>query len=606
MRKQKRVLASISFVAFTAFLAACGAGTDADGGATGAGPGTEPPVVVEPAPAPPEGGGDVTVVEGDERLVQHGLDESLRFTEPVTISVALWDRAHERMPEFAQSYWAQWVAQGILEEHNIIVDWVPVSRWDESPIQSTWIGAGSAPDIGYTFDNPMVTTFAEMGGIHNLYPILQTYRDWLPNLYDLLGENVYWNLDPTTDELWSLTGRLVQDGRTLTFIREDWLDTLNLPIPTSLEEFEYTLEAFRDNQDVLMPNRTRNLIPFQLQHDVGWSGSLIFESFIPSDITEREWFVHGFDDRRFHFEDAMREGSRVLNRWFHNDLLWNDFIHHEPGDAAGDDLIRLGYVGSMIVNWDMPFRPGDAFISTMRENVGPEANFIPIAPFTNDQGEVRMFFPNATDRFIFLPTTNDNVVASLLYLDWISRAEVREFLQFGFEGVHRETLPNGAIRTLGEVTQDQVDEAAEEGIELEVHMWPDHQFIPSLRNFDLTLTVNGIELGDPALTAATLSLGYPGIEPEAILAARSMGLDNAYWFRQVMTRTIAAEEGMSVPLGINRDVAFHNIVAGTPIEQFDQAWETLYQNYLNMGASAIIAEREQAWIEQFGDVDRMP
>ena len=602
MRKQKRILASISFVAFTAFLAACGTGAEDTTPAEQ----LPPPAVTNPVEPPAEGGGDANVEAGDARLAQHGLDENLRFIEPVRVSVALWDRSHERIPEFAESYWAQWVSQRILEDHNIIVDWEPVSRWEEDSIQSTWLAAQVAPDIGYTFQNPMVTSFAEMGGIHNLYPLLQTYRDWLPNLYDLLGENVYWNLDPTTGELWSLTGRLIQDGRTLTFIREDWLNTLNLPIPTSLEEFEATLEAFRDNQDLLMPNRTRSLIPFQLMHDVGWSGSLIFESFIPSDITEREWFVHGFDDRRFHFEDAAREGSRVLNRWFNNDLLWNDFIHHEPGDAAGDDLVRLGYVGSFIHNWDMPFRSADAFISTMRENVGPEANFIPIAPFTNDQGEVRMFFPNPTDRFIFLPTTNQNPVASLIYLDWISRANVREFLQFGVEGVHRQTLDNGAILTLGEVTQDQVEDAAEEGIELEVHMWPDHQFIPSLRNFDITLTVNGIDLGDPALTAATLSLGYPGIAPEAIMEARAMGLDNAYWFRQVMTRTIASEEGMSGPLSIGRDILFHNIIADTPVAQFDQVWAQLYQNYLNLGASEIIAEREQAWIEQFGDVDRMP
>ncbi|MCL1925180.1 MAG: hypothetical protein FWF50_06305 [Defluviitaleaceae bacterium] len=581
MRKHKKLFATTFFVAAAAFLAACG---------------TEPAVETpaDPMPGEPtitEPGDNNNALSSDARLAELGLDDNLRFVEPRTISVALWDRSHERIPEFNESYWANWVQEQILEEHNIIVEWVPVGRWGENENQSTLLATQTAPDIGYTFDNPMVTTFAGMGGIHNLYPLLQRYGDLLPNLYNLLGDNVYWNLDPQTNELWSITGRLIQDGRVNTFIREDWLNALNLEVPTSLEEFETVLEAFRDNQDIIMPDRTRDLIPFQLQHDVGWSGSLLFESFIPSNITEREWFVHGFDDRRFHFEDAVREGSRVLNRWFNNGLLWNDFILHEPGDSMGDDLIRLGYVGSAILNWDMPFRPADAVMENLHENVGPEANFIAITPFTNDAGQVRKFFPNPTDRFIFFPTTNTEPLASLLYLDWISRLDVIEYLQFGVEGIHRETLANGAIMTIGET---------------DTHSWPDNQFMPSLRNFDITMTINGIYLGNDVLSAQTLALGYPGSEPEAVIAARAAGLENAYWFRNVMTRVRASEEGMSVPLADQRNVLFHNVIANTTPENFDATWTQMYQAYLNLGAAAIIAEREQAWIEQFGDVDRMP
>ena len=589
MKRKSKFIALGIIASFAVFLAACT--TD------------EPDVVVQPdttngaqdttTDTTDDNGDDPVVAPtGDERLERHGLDENLRFIEPVTISVGLWDRGHERVPDFDQSYWAQWVQAQILEDHNIIVEWVTIPRWDEGDVQSMLLAGGQAPDIGYTFSNPMVTSFADMGGIMDLMPLLEEYGDWLPHMYELITpDNIYWNLNPQTNELWTITGRLIQDGRTLTFIREDWLNTLGLPIPTTLAEFESTLEAFRDNQDTIMPDRTRSLIPFMLGHDVGWGGSLIFDSFIPNDISERDFFVHGFDDRRFHFEDAVREGTRVLNRWFNNDLLWNDFILHPPGDPMGDDLTRLGYVGSAIWNWDNPFRAADEIITTMQENIGPEANFIAITPFLNDAGIVRNLMPNPTDRFIFFPHTNANPVASMLYLDWISRPDVVRFLQFGIEGVHHEVLPNGAILTLGE-TDD--------------HIWPDNQFIPSLRNFDITMTVNGIFLPSDELTAATLALGYPGIAPEAIMAARAAGLDHAYRFRQVQHRTIEAQEGMSGPLADQRDVMWHQVIAATSIEDFDTVWNNLYSNYMALGAAAIIAEREQAWVEEFGDVADRP
>ncbi|MCL1995073.1 MAG: hypothetical protein FWG63_02615 [Defluviitaleaceae bacterium] len=578
--KKRFLLPSIAAAAML-FLAACGAG---DATTTGAGPGE--------APAPGQGTAQIAEFTPEAS----GLDENLRFIEPRTISVALWDRANERVPVFAESYWATWVQDAILAEHNIIVEWVTVPRWSEEEIQSTMLAGAMAPDVGLTFSDGMVRSFGQMGGLLNLYPLLQTYRDVLPNLYSLVGEEmIYWELDPVTNELFAITGRLFQDGRSLTFIREDWLNTLNLPIPTTLEEFEYTLTAFRDNANILPGSENGPIVPYFLGHDITWHAGTLFESLIPSDVTEREWFVHSFpgnnNERLFHFEDVIREGSRILNRWFHNDLLWRDFAVSE--EQIGWDFVVLGRVGSFTINWDFPFRAAEGLISGMREHVGPDANLIPIMPFVNDAGQVRTFFPQQTDRSIFFPVTNTEPLASLLYLDFMSRPEVLDLLQFGIEGVHHEVLPNGAISSLAETADNP---------------WPDHQFIPSLRNFDIALTVNGIHFSesDPDRAVATLALGYPGIDPDAIVEARNMGLRYAYWFRNVITRPIASEEGMTVPLIDARDTLLHTVVAGTSPEDFDSVFTAMYQNYLSLGAAAVIAEREQAWLETFGDVDTMP
>ena len=585
-----------------ALLAALMAVTACDRGG-GAEPAEDPPAQVElvatptPPPVMAEAGedADAEVEEGDPRLAQHGLDENLRFLEPQPLSIAMWCRSPERMPDITESYWAEWVQRTVLADHNIDASFVAIPRWDEGPFLTTLLGAGDAPDVSFSFNFGIIETFAGMGAVLDLSPLLATYNDWLPNLYGLLTpDNVYWNLNRQTGELWALAGRLIADGRILTFVREDWLNTLNMDSPTNLAEFEAMLEAFRDNAELLLGEDAHRMVPYIVGADVAWSAGLMIDSFLPNQMTERDWFVYGFCGRRMMHHDASRETYRIWNRWFNENLLFQEFAYGEAGLV--EDLKRLGFAGAFTGNWDLPFRAVDRIITDMQANVGPEANFIPVVTFPNEAGINVKYMPAPTDRSIFFPHTNQNPVASLLYVDWISRASVREFLAFGIEGIHRETLPNGAIMSLAEGDIDEDPDA---------HRFPDNMLFGGLRNFDIAITVNGIDLGDPETTLLTLSLAYPGIEPEAILYAREMGLSRARVWRRIQTRTIEAQEGMTVPLDEFRDTVLHNAITAAPGE-FDRVWDTMYAQYLAMGGQAIIDERRQAWYEFFGDNENMP
>jgi len=614
MRKfLKLLMVVVMLLAMVAVFAACNRnGDDEDDTVAAEATPTPEPVQVEEIELDEEI--DVVVDEGDPRLALHGLDENLRFIEPVTISAMLWDRASDRVPDFTEGYWAQWVADQILVDHNIIIDWVRVPRWEYTTYTPMLIGAGDGPDVAFTFGFGVVETFAEMDGIIDLAPYLARYADWLPHMYSLLGSNVYWNLDPNTGELFAIANRMVADGRTNTFVREDWLDTLGIDPPTTLQEFEDMLLAFRDNADTLLGANAHRMIPFRLTDDVGWTGGPLLESFIPDDITEQDYYVYGFDDRRF-MMPGVQDGIRVLNRWFNEGLIWRDFPFHSAGEAIIDDNIILGFVGAFSHNWDYPFRVDPGIITRMQEEVGPQANFIVVNPFPNNAGNIVHWMPGSTDRTIFFPSTNENVVASLLYLDWMSRLSTRTQLAFGYEDVHHVRHPNGAFEILPaswnvyeeDADGNRVYEYNDDGnlvpVVLETHFnWPDHQHIPSLRNFDISLMINGVELGDPVLNAATVALGYPGISPERIAFARNAGLDHARVARQVQMRPIASQEGMSDPLATERNRIFAITIASTSVEDFDQVWTSMFNNYLAMGGQDIINERRAAWIEQFGDV----
>ena len=563
-------------------------------GCTGGGDATPPaPITPVEAPAAPavvaEAGEeiDVAVEAGDPRLAQHGLDENLRFINTQPLSVAIWDRGHERMPDMADNGWTEWMQAQLLEDHNIAVEFVVVPRWEESAFTSTLIGAGSAPDVTFHFGGMALTnTFAGMGALLDFGPLLETYRDWLPNMYGFLGENVYWNIDPVTGQNFALASRRTEIMRQNTFIREDWLNALDLAPPTNFDEFEAALIAFRDNAELLLGEDADMMVPLMMDGDVGWAAMALIESFIPDAITEREWFRYDFDVRRI-MHPTTKEAIRIINRWYHEGLIFQEFAYGEAGTVMAD-LVRLGVVGAQIANWDMPFRAGgDLQIVTMREHRGPEANFITILPFQNDAGNSVMFAFSPADRNIVLPATNANPVASLLYIDWISRQSTRDFLAFGEEGRHHAVEAGGALRILPGEEQ------------------PDNMIFAAVHNFDINFISNGFDLGNNERTVNTLALAYAGIEPSAIMEARNMALSAARVWRTVHTRPIDAQEGMTTPLNEFRDTVFHNSVVA-PIDQFDQVWDTMMAQYMAMGGQAIIDERDQAWVELFGDVDFMP
>jgi putative aldouronate transport system substrate-binding protein len=585
MKKLIKVFLLLTALVAVMALSACR--SDDETPATTPTPPTPTPVAADPTPTPaPE------VVElGDPRLAQHGLeivDGTPRFIETQNISALMWNRNHDRWPDITTSYWADWMRAELLRIHNIAVDFTAVPRWGpEYNYLAALLAAGEAPDVAFTFSYPTVETFADMAGVLNLWPLVDAYLDFFPHFYEISGmDNLLWNQDPFTNEIWAFAGRHHDHLlRINTFVREDWLAELSIAPPTSLQEFEDMLVAFRDNADLLLGADANQMIPFRLTDDVAWTGDHVIASFIPDAITDREWFVYGFDERRFTMP-GIKEGVRVLNRWFNMGLLWEDFSLHTAADERGDDLIRLGFVGSFSGNWDIPFRAADRLIVDMQENVGPQANFMVVTPFPNDAGRIRFQVPHGTDRSIFFPHTNRNPVASLLYLDWISRPDVIEFLMFGHEGVHHARTPEGAFQTL---PFDYV---------------PDNQFIPSLRNFDLLLTFNGLPL-DSAIAAATLALGFPGIDPAQVMEAHATALRYAWVGPRAIVGPITAEAGMGPSLNAMRDATLNQAVVA-PEDQFDAVFDSGMANYMAAGGAAIIAERREAWIRTYGDVDWLP
>ena len=495
-----------------------------------------------------------------------------KFTEPVTIQVEIYNRSNDGGSDPTNNKFTDYIKKGMLEKYNVNVEYVSVPRWTEVDEINNLLAAGTAPDVCVTYSYPTIQTYATMGGVLDLAPYIEEYKALLPNLFNLLGDyNIYYDQDPESGELWAIEAILAVRARINMFVREDWLAKLNMAVPTTIEEFEAMLVAFRDNAELLLGADAARMIPYTTSYDIGWRNDHMLTSFVPDAATDEELYVKGFDDRHLLYP-GYKEGVRVLNKWYNMGLMWKDFALYGSGDTTEDSYIKAGFVGAFMHNWDYPYRNGDeSIIANLKRNAGEDANYIAIECFKNDAGEYRKFLADSVDRKVFFPATNDQPLASLLYLDFISSPETVTYLQIGDEGINHEVTENGAKKTIAATGNDIMN---------------------SGMNIDYTITINGLNLFDAELTGKSQALNYAGIEAEDVVQALAASTNGGRTVKHFNVGAIEAEEGIGTSLSEKRDAFLCKAVVAAP-DQFDAIYDAGMEDYLASGGQDIIDERAE-------------
>lgn len=495
-----------------------------------------------------------------------------KFTETRHITVEVYDRSNDGGSDPTDNKFTDFIKAGMLEKHNVEVEFVKVPRWTEVDEMNNLLAAGDAPDICVTYSYPTIQTYANMGGVLDLNEYLTAYKDLLPNLYSLLGDyNIFYDQDPETGTVWAIEALLAERARINLFVREDWLAKLGLDVPTTTQEFEDMLVAFRDNAELLLGEDASRMVPYTTSYDIGWRNDHILTSFVPDAVTDEELYINGFDDRHLLYP-GYKEGVRLLNKWYNMGLIWKDFALYGSGDTTEDGMLKSGFVGAFMHNWDYPFRNGeDSIYANLKRNVGEDAAYIAVECFQNDAGVYRKFLADSIDRKVFFPATNDEPLASMLYLDFISSPEVIKYLQIGDEGVNHVVAENGGIATIAAVAPDIMN---------------------SGMNIDYTITINGLKLFDDELTNKSKALNYAGVESSYVENALTVSVHDGRTAGHFNVGAITAEEGVGTSLTEKRDAFLCQAIVA-PESDFDAIYDVGMADYLASGGQDIIDERAE-------------
>lgn len=497
-------------------------------------------------------------------------DEKPEYSE---ITVEIFDRGTDGgKTDPTNNYYTDWIKKKALEDLNIGVNFVAVSRWEEIDQLNNLMAAGTAPDVCMTYSGDLIANYRDLGGLANIASYIDTL---LVDLKAFLGPDlalpgrdmIMRNANMETGEVFSLPARRMNLAALNTFIRKDWLDKLGLPVPTTTQEFYDALVAFK-TQDPGNVGKDK-VVPFTMTSDVRWRAATLLESFVDPNLSRKDRWVNTVIDRSF-LLPGYKEGVRCLNKMYNDGLVDNQFALYND-DTDSDNLIKSGVVGAFIHNWDQAYRDTPGLLRDLKANV-PDAEIISIDPFKNSSGKTEKMLYDAAGLNYFIPASSKNIEGALRYINWLSKFENRYYLQIGDEGVTHE-LVDGVPKMIAATGE---------------------KIMNSPQNLDYTMMINGLDVGDPNKMSQALAQSY-AVDPQLIIDAYNNAIRDGRPAIVVPVQLSAAGPYTQTLTDKGKTLMAESVTCKP--EEFDAVWDSGIKDWLDSGAQAIIDERAEKFTE---------
>jgi len=493
----------------------------------------------------------------------------------VRLRVVVYDRGTDGgRTNPTNNQWTNWIKQKLLEDENIVIEFVPVPRAQEEQAQVNLMAAGNPPDILMTYSIDNINNWALQGGLFDVSPYIDTT---LKDLKDFLGPDpalpgrdlIRRNMNNETGQIFSMPGKRMNVARLNTFIRKDWLDKLGMPVPATTEEYFNTLVAFREH-DPGGVGRNR-VIPYIMTEDVRWSAGNILESFIDPNLSHRDRWVNVVVER-YNLLPNYKEGVRFLNRMYHAGLIDRDFPLYRD-DELMNNLIRSGVVGSFGHNWDQVFRESERLLSDLRKIV-PDAEWIALDCMTSSDGVVRRMSYDPAGIFYFIPKSSRNPDAAMRYLNWLAKYENFNFLQTGPEGIVHEIV-DGVPKLNPQASDGWIQNSA--------------------LNIDYTPIMNGLFLETEEESIKAIAAAYPW-PAEMIMNAYNTAMRNASPGPVIIPSSPLTTAGPLNQTLQDKSKVFVIQAITAPAANFDRVWDTGVNDWMVSGAETIRLERMEKYV----------
>lgn len=487
--------------------------------------------------------------------------------ERVTLKVEVFDRGNSPVGStITDNYMTKYIQENFGNPNNIDVEFVPVPRSEEVEKLNVLMASGSnVPDIVFTYDPNTFNRYATQGGLTDVGPLLDEHA---PNLKAFLGDDVigYGQFQGTQFAIPALRSNV---GKYASFIRQDWLDKLSMPVPQTTEELYNVLKAFKEKD----PGGTGGqVIPLGMTIASAQYEPLIWSFIKPTTDEQKHTLMQQLGSNDYPtllpgFKDALQ----FMNKLYNEGLISKDFGLDKDKKKLGEDVSagKIGFFSEDDIN---PFYDKGSY-DILQTNV-PGALLASVDVYTNEEGKHAkpMYAPNGL--YIMIPKSSKRSVEAVKYLEWMATGDNLFKMQNGVEGENYTMVDDIPV-----VVENQTEEAKNR----------------LYNSGDMAIISNGKQLGSMEKNLKARELQMPKKFQDQVAAAQKVANSDVIP-PVLMDRPIEAQTKYATTL---LDKFNEMIVKTTMVkpDQFESTYESMLKDYMASGGQAILDERTAVYKE---------
>ena len=288
--------------------------------------------------------------------------------------------------------------------------------------------SGEYPDAMEVWWNSFPNQFIELIEDEVIQPLDSLIAEYGPNIQATRGENDYY--DYGDGQIWGVPCRVLEDGNAYAVvIRQDWLDKLGLPVPTSSQEYYDTLKAFQANAELL----TGSADTFAAHGAcTTYFGNCLVEWVYSENGFQKSW--NEVDGKMVYFINmpGYKNAMATLRKFYQDGLIEPEYTLMNRDQFL--EKLYTNVYGAFDYSTDL-LDPVVAGWTRDYYNAVPEAKLTVIKPFADETGKTNLrTCPQSIQCVVFEGAEHSENVIKLL--DYLATEEGMLLTQFGIEGEH--------------------------------------------------------------------------------------------------------------------------------------------------------------------------
>ena len=338
-----------------------------------------------------------------------------------------------------------------MEKANVDIEWQEVTTDDWGSVKGPLLSSGDIPDVIIGVD---AVNASDVMTFKGLFKDLTPYLEDMPNVQRMFEEVPKTKAMATAEDgkIYSIPKYMnfkPQVG-TRQYINKQWLDTLGLQVPETLEELTTVLKAFAEQDP--NGNGEADEIPFSFDNGEHVDGNLVPYNFMCSygKIISKLNTVFYVEDgvvKNYFLEDEFKELSELMHEWYqdgiiHSSAFTNDSSSYIANARAKEDAgeATLGF----FIGWSR----GDIVGDKLKDQ------YVAIPPLkaTADQTQAPLWMYDKDRAYGYgaahISENCENPEAAARFIDTLYDSEMSISIQFGEVGRLVEKEDDGSYKVL--------------------------------------------------------------------------------------------------------------------------------------------------------------